>query len=553
MKSLKLRASIKGQALIVVYMTVFLFLIIVASFLPRAVTERNVALRNKLDTETFYMAEGAVENALSDFADAIANYQIDLAAISYQANTTFATLNSTIVPCNITRIEDADRVLSEAGINILARNYQASATAAHPQNEEISVTVHQIVSRRLIPAYQFIAFYTEDLEILPGSTMSLSGRIHTNNDLYIDAYSGVTLTVNSQYVRSAGNIFNQRKDDGTPQAGEVSIRVTKSGSAQYEAMNNLDCDSDDWTTMSQDRWKGTVKSAVHGVTELSAPSVASIQPTGYYAANADVFIENGVLKKGGVILTEGIDYPPSTIVTDTDFHNNRENKDITMTNIDLRKLANLDGEISDITEQVYPNNLPSNGLLYATRNDAGINQPGIKLVNGERIERNGGLTLVSNQPVYIEGNYNTDVKKPASIICDAVNVLSESWNDANDTLGFASRMATSTTVNCAFISGILQSVAGGGYPAGYNGGLENYLRLHEDWSNIWLNVQGSFVSLWNSQVATGQWRIGTVNGVDYYKAPRRNFTYDTGFDNSSNLPPFTPYIVEMKRIAWWKE
>jgi len=536
--------SKKGQALILCYIIIAAFIAFLAILSSKAISERNTSMRNKLNTEALYLAEGAIENSISSFTAAIANYQIASDAANYNVTTTFSTFGGATVNTTITRLENVDRVIPEGATNVLVRNYEITTTVTHPQNNNITVTLHQIIARRLIPTFQHSVFYNDDLEILPGSNMTLSGRLHSNKDMYLDAESGATLTIDSTYLRSAGNIYNQRKNNGGAHLlGNVSIKVND-GSGTYQNMNQsgveLDCNDSSWETASQTRWAGSVQSAVHGVNKLTAPSVASTQPTGYYATNANVVIENGTLKKGGVILTEGVDYPEGTITTDTDLFDKRENKYIQATNIDLGKLSGVGYTKAD--GSAYPNNLPSNGLLYATRNDAGTYEPGIRLVNGETINRSGGLTVVTNDPMYIQGDFNTDVKKPVSVISDSLNLLSNSWNDANSTLDQNSRVSTQTTYNCAFIAGIKTTT-----DTSYNGGLENYPRLHEKWSNVNLNITGSFVALWNSAIATGNWSNAS------YSPPKRYWYYDADFNSTSNLPPFTPMAVEAQRIAWWKD
>ena len=288
---------------------------------------------------------------------------------------------------------------------------------------------------------------------------------------------------------------------------------------------------------------GTVQSADHGVTSLAAPSVGSIQPDGYYAQKADVVIENGTLKKGGVILTEGVDYPVGTLDTTTTFYNNREGTYVKMVDIDLRKLAGY-AEGDPDGSPSFPNNLPSNGLLYATRTDAGSLQPGVRLLNGSNIESSIGLTVVTNDPLYMQGDYNTLSEKPTSVICDSLNLLSNNWDDSKSTQGLSSRVPTDTTYNCAFIAGVDETT-----PGSYNGGLENYPRLHESWSGVTLTIKGSFVALWNSSIASGGWAYGGSQ----YRAPIRDWHYNTAFNDSSKLPPFTPRAVEAQRIAWWRE
>jgi len=529
----------KGQALIVSYMIVSVFIVISSSLLLKAVNEKNLSSRNKLETEAFYLAEGGIENAISTFASAIANYQILPDVNSFNANVTYATFGGTTVSASITRLEDSDRLVLEGSTNVLVRNYEVVSTVTHPQNSTITVTLHQIIARRLIPTFQHGVFYNDDLEILPGANMTLSGRIHSNSNIYLDAEAGKILTIDSLSLHSAGNIYNQRKDSGAQLAGEVSIRVNKPGAPQYANMNNLDSDNPSWVTEAINRWQGTVQSAVHGVTNLTAPSVASIKPDGYYATNANVVILDGNITKGGVSLTAGVDYPAGTITTTTTLYNNREGKYIKTTNIDLKLLAG--GQIGGKT---YPNNLPSNGLLYATRDDAVSYEPGVRLVNASEISRNDGLTVVSNDPVYVQGNFNTTNEKPAAVICDSLNLLSNNWSDTNSTKGLSSRTPAITTVNTAFIAGIDSTSSGH-----YNGGLENYPRLHENWSGTQLNIKGSFVALWNSSIATGAWQYGSPQ----YTAPTRNWNYNADFNNTAKLPPFTPWAVEVERIAWWKE
>jgi hypothetical protein len=533
----------KGQALIVAYMIIFVFIIIFSSLLLKAINEKNLSLRNKFETEAFYMAEGAVEDAISYFSSSIADYQVLPDIESMPVVTTFTTFGGVTVDSVVTRLDDSDRLILDRGTNVLVRNYEIVATATHPSNNGITVTVHQIIARRLIPTFQHAVFYNDDLEVLPGANMNLTGRVHCNKDIYLDAESGKTLTIDSLSLHSAGNIYNQRKDTGLPLDGEVSIRVNKSGNPKYENMNNLDSDDPDWTLGSIDRWKGTVENSVHGVTKLTAPSVASIQPNGYYASNAQVVIVNNTITKGGVTLVEGTDYPIGTVAETATLYNNREGQYIKTTNIDLKKLSGTGYKKPN--GKAYDNNLPANGLLYATRDDAGSShEPGIRLINGSEIYRTNGLTVVSNDPVYVQGDYNTINEKPTGVVCDSVNLLSNNWNDSKSTQSLDLRIPSVTTVNSAFITGVDTTSS-----EHYNGGLENYPRLHEKWSSVQLNIKGSFVALWNSAIATGPWSYGSPQ----YTAPTRNWSYNTNFNNTSKLPPFTPWAVEIQRIAWWKE
>ncbi|MFA5038338.1 MAG: hypothetical protein WC732_01510 [Candidatus Omnitrophota bacterium] len=530
----------KGQALIVSYLVVVSFLVYAASLLTKAISEQNIAERSRLTAETFYMAEGATEAAIAAFAADLANFVITSDTQTYTTTTTFASLGNATVNSTISRLEQNERLVTEGDTKIYVCNYEIVSTASHPSNSDITVTVHQIIARRLIPTFQHAVFYNDDLEILPGAAMTLSGRIHSNEDIYV--HSRDTLTIDSFYFRSAGEILNRRKDDPEdPMGGTVNIRENKPGSPQYEAMDGLDSSDAGWLADSTERWNGTVQSASHGVTNLTTPAVGSIQPSGYYASRANVVITDNTIVKNGVALAEGTDYPAGTITSTTSFYNNREGKYVKMSKVDLEKLSGRSGTCDG---SACPNNLPSNGLMYVTRTDAGSFEPGVELVNGSQIDRNAGLTVVSNQPVYVKGNYNTVSEKPTAIIADALNLLSNNWNDSNSTSSVNSRIANATTINCAFVAGVEPSSEGS-----YNGGLENYPRLHEKWSGTALTIKGSFVELWESHVASGAWQYGEPQ----YTAPNRNWSYNTSYNTLANLPPFTPMAVEARRLAWWQD
>ena len=170
-----------------------------------------------------------------------------------------------------------------------------------------------------------------------------------------------------------------------------------------------------------------------------------------------------------------------------------------------------------------------------------------------------GLTIVSDQAVYTWGHFNRVNKKPAAIMCDTVNVLSTGWNDADDSLALsnAGRDGLGTTINAAFLAATdsTWNVEGNGgnsgtnANAGYNGGLENFPRFHEDWTGNTLVYRGSFVSLNTPRHVNSAW-----NGTGgYYNPPVRDWNYDTSFNNAANLPPITPRFVYLRQEFFGRE
>ncbi|MGB2661920.1 MAG: hypothetical protein WBD04_06010 [Candidatus Omnitrophota bacterium] len=547
----------RGASLITAYVAIFAFMLLAIAVLQRASTEYSFANRHRLRTEAYYLAESGAEQVAYDLARKVANRESEPAG----AQAIWADLNTSITDFLTPGYElvagcqsmDLEQVYTDAnGIVTNERHYKIVATITNDE-ENISAIVNLIVARKKTFTFQHAVFYAVDLELLPGRDMSLSGKIHCNNDIYIDANTDTLLTVDTEYLRTAGDIFNMRKDSGWEMPGIVLIKIK--GTSNYEAMltggdiERLDSRRSDWSSESQNRWGGTVQSGVHGVTSLVAPEIGSIHPSGFYATQATVKVINGEVYENGVKLVEGTDIPVGTVATSTSFYNNREGKYVKMNDIDVDKLSGYEMVMqgdppAPVRVQTYANHLPADGLVYSTRDDVEeAYQGGVRIKNGSTIDNAGGLILVTNLPGYIQGDFNSVEKKSAAMISDAANFLSNNWDDVNSTSDLGGRAASGTTVNAAFIAGIGETVGGV-----YGGGLENYPRLHEGWEGITLTIRGAFVSLWPSQIATGQWQWGEPQ----YTAPDRDWDFDTSFFDINNLPSYTPFAVEIESKAWWK-
>lgn len=154
-----------------------------------------------------------------------------------------------------------------------------------------------------------------------------------------------------------------------------------------------------------------------------------------------------------------------------------------------------------------------------------------------------GLTVVSDQAIYVQGDYNNNNKQPAAAIADSINVLSNACIDADNALscGISSTApnASNTTVNAAFLAGT--DMTNSGATPGYNGGLENYPRFHENWNGINLTYRGSFISLGTPLHVSGRWS----NQV--YSPPERTWDYDPDFNDFAKLPPMTPNMVYLRQ------
>jgi hypothetical protein len=166
-----------------------------------------------------------------------------------------------------------------------------------------------------------------------------------------------------------------------------------------------------------------------------------------------------------------------------------------------------------------------------------------------------GFTLATPNPLYIYGNYNCPVAAyfgstnttaagavPASLVCDALTILSANWVDSQSALALTNTSkakASATTINAAIIAGAVYSTGPGATE--FSGGLHNFPRLLEDWSSDGsktLTLNSSLVNLFPSGRATNQFQMPGV----YYSSPTRNFSFDLNFLTSWKLPPGTPFV-----------
>ncbi|MGH7803548.1 MAG: hypothetical protein ACREQJ_04315, partial [Candidatus Binatia bacterium] len=210
-----------------------------------------------------------------------------------------------------------------------------------------------------------------------------------------------------------------------------------------------------------------------------------------------------------------------------------------------------DGGIVLFASVVGPNSKTMNNYGVRVFDSADLGFP-----TGE--EDPTGLTLVSDQAIYIEGDYNTVDKAPAAVMGDTTNVLSRAWgagtglcvNDCKSAMDLGSRTPLATTINAAFLGGTDVMLAGT-----RNGGVNNYPRLHESWSGVSFAYRGSMVSLGTPRHQEGPFcGVGyTGGGCNIYTAPVRNWDYDPDFNDAAKLPPLTPRVVWVQQALFTQE
>ncbi|MBV9574111.1 MAG: hypothetical protein JOY93_08655 [Acidobacteriales bacterium] len=179
----------------------------------------------------------------------------------------------------------------------------------------------------------------------------------------------------------------------------------------------------------------------------------------------------------------------------------------------------------------------------------------------------GGFTIGSENPVYVQGDYNTSAADPfwanptgpdinhaaAAVIADAVTFLSNNWSDVNsmaNPTNLGGRNPSNTYYRTAVAAGknILFPQFTGAPDFGTDGGVHNFLRLLENWGGT-LSYRGSLVSLYYSQYATGTFKCCSL----VYSAPNRNFYFDNQFLDPKNLPPATPMFQDVDNLSYHQD
>jgi Tfp pilus assembly protein PilX len=249
-----------------------------------------------------------------------------------------------------------------------------------------------------------------------------------------------------------------------------------------------------------------------------------------------------------------------------------------------KPIYNKKGEVI-ADKRTYPGITDVNKSPYGFAFSGGINLP-------------GPLTIATDQGVYMQGDYNycmdncqntnvataaattNIVKLPASILADTITVLSNNCQDGDNKLNCGittgANQAVTTRMNAAFLSYTDKSVGNvdpttdalptlpTGVTKRYSGGLNNYMRMTEDWYvvgtpaatpvSIPFVYRGSFVSLGAALEFSGEYKGGcgvtatpTSTTTCYYNIPQRDFGFDEDFNQFSKLPPLSPRAVYLQQ------
>ncbi|MFN2541877.1 MAG: hypothetical protein ABR514_06895 [Chthoniobacterales bacterium] len=433
--------------------------------------------------------------------------------------------------------------------------YLAAADVTVPaMTGNITAKVRRVFEKRFDNPWTYAVFYVDDLEFQPTVPLSIDGPIQTNGNLYIGtsnftAYNRVGY--GAEYVNGYSPVDGQHS--GAPTAPAFPTNLPPSQESPYLPFGwNLNFNTSD-NNLNNDSYHDLVE---RPDTSQPADALAAIRL--YNQAGYRIFID----ASNNITITDsaGTSIPASAyneivgaMTTNQVINDIREGGFVRLTTLDVAQAIDKLNKLSAWNGIVYISDTSAGTSVSTTFNGSSVttSKRGIRLKNGATLPT-GGLTIVAENPVYIQGDFNTGGSPPsnsgtftsptvsgytrryAAIVGDAINILSNAWNDSNSNSSPITqyKVASNTTINAALVGGIVPS-GGGVNNNGYSGGGENFVRFLEDWNknNATFTYYGSMVQLWKSLQGTGQW---SGNG-NVYKAPARHWYYDTNFGNGS--PP----------------
>ena len=527
-----------GVVLVVCMIILLMLSLIGIASITTSNSEMQVAGNEMRNTGAFYAADAGLEKATSEIVSSYENTGAPPnplpAALETMNNYRYFYCVNDLGPAT-------NKVLTYGSYNGLYAFVKSFKVISQGVDNDLSsgVEIRLRVEDALIPVYQFAVFYENMLEIGPGPNMTISGRVHSNNDTYLESESNLFM----DQLTCGGNIYygTAPGNGETPGTGNILIR---DGNGNYQNMRNsdgtyLDATDPDWVNNSISRWGSTVEDRNHGVTDLYMPIAAVDSPTDMidrasgspesYENRAGLKFVDGqalYLQMDGTWLDVTGALAGNGTISFSTFYDEREGQNV----------LSLDLNIAQLATSGY---FPTNGIIYSSRPEVSGNITAIRLTNGSQLP--SGLTIATNNPLYTLGNFNSVNKRPVSLMADAITILSNNWNDANSGLGMGARTATGTTVNAAYITGNTETGSPG---HGYCGGLENLPRFLENWNGVTFTWRGSAVSLWYSRQAASSWSMA------YYSPPIRDWGFDTSFLSIANLPPGTPMVNVIVKTGW---
>lgn len=560
-----LRHSRAGFALPAALAVLVLLAALVATTFANAMASYRSGSTDLGKVRSSFAAEAGAESGMAQLADALEDAVLEDAELTsivppVMAGFTFDSFSVVkvggVVPEPIT-----DGPF--AGLYSLTQMVDVYSEATDPGNNSSAVMI--TAKAQAIPIFQFGVFYEKDLEIHNGPRLDFDGWVHSNGNIYLNS--------NNQYfkdlVTTPNKVFHDRKNAHQVNNG---VRIADSGGTDVlltfdsrdtpdpaDFRNNSDIDFDNrlqTDAYSVDTLRVPLPTGMspQAVIEPRLVSDGPLEVQAKMAHKADWYIEVPMnmlanpndlcdemisIRDAGLVLPTNAECEDIFTFQPDQFYDSRELTFVDVLNIEMDELFAWAGaDATKVTNIIY--------VFFSGTTVADF--PIVRLDDGALL--GNPITVATQHPIYVQGDYNTVGWQPSAVIGDAITLLSNSWNDgahgvatvmrtnASDTDYYMAVLAGHTPTPCDH-----EDVGCGSPP--YGGGLENYLRFLETWSGDTALYRGSLVSLHFSTQANAPWAYG-----GYYTAPNRDWAFDTRFEDPANLPPGTPVVGNVIHTAF---
>ena len=595
----RLVRSRRGFALEVVVLMLVMFSIIVLAGLSAVTTISRTSNADYRGARASYAAEGGADDIMSQLDAAMQDGIIngsDIASITSPEITGYRMTQTTYT----TGVPVSRTITAGPFSGLYSLNQPIDITVEARDTSGNKATAVLSVNAQTIPLFQFGVFYEDDLEINPGAPMTFVGWVHTNGNLYMSSNSA---TFQSN-ITTPDSVFWNRKNENQRLGG---VRINNvAGTAVLLDFDSRSLSEPAFKTRSQQRFSGRLMSKAHGVRPLklplpvNVPAMTLVQPRNpgdtpivqdvkmawksdwYITIDAAVFdlptqaARNASLctalfmthdRSGGLTTPDATDCARIFVARPNAFYDGREDLSPDLLDIHMDELRLWsDASRADRSPRIIYLNFTNlggstNRDLVSVRLRAGGQLP-MPATSADT----GGLSMVTERPLYVLGDYNTTVWRPAAIMSDAITFLSNppnaamapcalpGWCDSQQAGPIQRSASNLTTVNAALLSGHSATPcdyarAGCGVPP-YGGGLENFPRFLENWGGGRIfRYTGSLVSLYQSRFVTGLWG-NVTNGGAYYTPPTRQWSFDVNFRFPERLPPGTPSVGTVLQTAF---
>jgi hypothetical protein len=590
----------RGYALLMVLCIAACCMVLMTATMWRQATDSDLTARNNQYNAGICAAEASTEKVLSrmryDYvagqgsliAANLSYYRTNVpttAENSYWANFQFSDgaghLNQTWVSNTSTTTYQP---LEYYGLSGWVTMYRILSNVQQTTRANFTITnaLQQDVQLEAVPVFQFAIFFNSLLEFTWAAPLVVNGRVHANGNIYYGSSSPLTL---SQTATCSGvmmetnwggytvsqfsgvNTFNgvPAYVTNTPVL-ELPIGTNNSPAAVQQIIMPPPAGESPTSPMGEQRYynKAEVVMLVSNATVT-----AIVQNT----VNNSVYTNLSVSYNAATTNYSAVTNNFPFLTLTNYFSDQRESKIVKVSQIDIGKLnqwlltsPTITGYYPPSGSGSYPNIMYFGDFRTDAGTTNGSEMVGVRLTNGVAVPTNGqtGFTLATPDPLYVWGNYNTPTSAnqgttnvsgtmPASLISDALTILSSAWQDhaSSNSIGSSGsgvRDAATTTVDAALIAGIVYSIAPANStpPSQFSGGVVNYPRLLENWSSVSLWLNTSIINMYPSMIATNQWQTpGT-----YYYAPTREFNFNQNYLTQSQQPPGSPMFGLVQKAKW---